>query len=550
MSGTHSTLKKYLPAHYISHTTTASTIEMALRDDSTKRSLCSDEQAFIRTCARNGNDILRLDGREAGEIRKLRLTFSRSHARSECTVELGPTKCLCSIVGDLVPPNPDRPNNGLLNFQVDLSPMASLSYDAGIGGMDSLQRLLSTKISRVMERAVREGNALDTEALCVQSGKWVWRLNVDVTVLDDNGNVLDGSLLAAVAALRHFRLPEVAHVDETPIVLHSDDKEPTPLPLHHTPACISFGLFGDKTGASDSSHVAAILDPSDREELVMDGSITFAFNRHKELCALDFNGGCELRTSQLLACARLAEKKSVELCNMLEEALKNADERATKERLERLKEASAVKSISVLNSTNVPFLEESDPANMEVEDLEAIDEIGAAIAKAAAEDEHYKAQALDYDLGHVAAKVKDAPRSGALSSSDAKGGSLIKAMIQSAKDKGKEPDGGAIAEETKSENKQVPRATLDSLESSKDSIQRRTTSGDKDKMLPINSDDEDEEVTMLDSEFNTVASDRITSSTKKEKSSIPDVDEDGIDDLLHAVKKSKSRKMKKKKKNS
>ena len=92
--------------------------------------------------------------------------------------------------------------------------------------MDSDQRLLATKIGRVMERAVREGNALDTEALCVQSGKWVWRLNVDVTVLDDSGNVLDGSLLAAVAALRHFRLPEVAHVDETPIVLHSDDQTP------------------------------------------------------------------------------------------------------------------------------------------------------------------------------------------------------------------------------------------------------------------------------------------------------------------------------------
>uniref|UniRef100_A0A7S2PLQ7 Exosome complex component RRP45 n=1 Tax=Leptocylindrus danicus TaxID=163516 RepID=A0A7S2PLQ7_9STRA len=525
---------------------------MAIRDDSTKRSLCTNERNFIRTCATNGNDILRLDGRQAGEIRKLRLTFSRSHARSECTVELGPTKCLCSIVGDLVPPNPDRTNNGLLNFQVDLSPMASLSYDAGIGSMDSDQRLLATKIGRVMERAVREGNALDTEALCVQSGKWVWRLNVDVTVLDDSGNVLDGSLLAAVAALRHFRLPEVAHVDETPIVLHSDDKEPTPLPLHHTPACISFGLFGDKTGAYDSSKVAAVLDPSDREELVMDGSITFAFNRHKELCALDFNGGCELRTSQLLACARLAETKSVELCNMLEDALKSADEKATKERLQRLKEASTVKPISVLDSTNVPFLEESDRANMEIESLEAIDEIGTALAKAAAEDEQYKAQALDYDLGHVAAKVKDAPRSGVLSSKDLQGGSLIKAMIQAAKGKGSKSDvgnDGAIVEVAGNEKKK--QVEVDRLEesSSRDAIQPRAAFDHKGKSSPVDSDDEDEELTMFSSEFNTVASDQITSQSAKEKHSLADAKEEEIDDLMHAVKKSRSKKKKKKKKN-
>ena len=55
--------------------------------------------------------------------------------------------------------------------------------------------------------------------MCVQSGKWVWCLNIDVTVLDDSGNVLDAALLAVISALRHFRLPEVSYLDDDTFVV-------------------------------------------------------------------------------------------------------------------------------------------------------------------------------------------------------------------------------------------------------------------------------------------------------------------------------------------
>ena len=160
-----------------------------------------------------------------------------------------------------------------------------------------------------------DGGAIDVESLCVVGGTWVWRINVDITALDHGGNLVDVSMLATIAALRHFRKPEVilpnsadgditydttttttrAATTGAPIILSSDEKEPTPLPLHHSPVCVSFGLFGDPTGAS--LLVAALIDPSDREELIMDGCITYAFNKYGELCGLDFSGGCELRQS-------------------------------------------------------------------------------------------------------------------------------------------------------------------------------------------------------------------------------------------------------------
>ena len=524
---------------------------MALRDDSNKLSLSVNERHFTRTCKLNGTNILRQDGREPGETRKIRSTFSRSHSRSECTVELGNTKCLCCIAADLVPPNLDKPNNGILNFQANLSPMASLSYESGLGSTDSSQRILSTKIGRLMERIIREGNALDTEALCVQSGKWVWCLNIDVTVLDDSGNVLDAALLAVISALRHFRLPEVSYLDDdTPVILHSDDKEPTPLPLHHSPVCITFGLFGDRTGSTDSSKVATIVDPTNREQLVMDGSITFALNRHKELCALDFNGGCEIKTTQLFACAKLAEKKGKELCEMLEESLTKADSEAKEERLNRLKTISAGSSSTMLDQANTPYVESSDPVDMEVENLENINEIGAALAKAAAEDEKYRLQALDYDLGHVAAKVKDDTKEKKDTPRTIGGGNLMQAMIESANN----IEGNVAMKENS-----VKPVTNDQ----KEELSNRITTDEKKvvkKETTPDSDDEEEGTTLLQSEFLQREIEPIKKTPKMLKGNpakAPKIlndtpaeikDEDDIDDLMLAIKKPKSKKGKKKKK--
>jgi exosome complex RNA-binding protein Rrp42 (RNase PH superfamily) len=63
-----------------------------------------------------------------------------------------------------------------------------------------------------------------------------------------------------VAALLHFRLPEVSVTQQQQaipndtegeggkggdvvIVHHSFEKEPSALPIHHVPICVSFGLF-------------------------------------------------------------------------------------------------------------------------------------------------------------------------------------------------------------------------------------------------------------------------------------------------------------------
>ena len=393
----------------------------------TSSTLSQPELQFIRSAARgissSRSSLLRLDGRQPSEPRPIRLSFSRCHNRSECVIQFAShTRAAASVYAELVPPpNADRPNDGQVKFTVEVGPMGCAGYEVmdrpvsnyseqggggggggGSGDAPYAQRLKSNSILRILERTLLIGGAMDAEALCVQSGTWVWRLCVEVSLLDDGGNALDACVLAAVAALRHYRLPEVIIGGEVEddlttaggnanngyqetTIIHSDDREPTPLPLHHTPLTATFALFADETGTTTA--VSALLDPCDREELACDGLLTWSYNKYGEMCCLDFPGGCELRPRQLMASAKLGKKRCIEICELLETALEAAEKKAESERMERLKMA-----------------ENSIPSQgLVITDVSATDDE----AEADEEDEVYRQKALDYSSGHFAASVKE-----------------------------------------------------------------------------------------------------------------------------------------------
>jgi exosome complex component RRP45 len=276
---------------------TTSSTYVAVRDDKTFRSLSLNERDFLRDGA-HSSTILRLDGRRGDEIRKVRLKLGRWDNGAECTVQWGVGTRITSLcTAELVPPSPDRPNEGIINFTVDLSPMAGTSFRQappvgtapsgatnfamkGPNFSDKNQRLLSNRILRSVERIVLLGGALDSEALVLIPGSWVWRFTIALTVLDDGGNVTDACVLAAIATLRHYRKPQVdVDNDVLPTLIPSTVKEPSPLPLHHTPLSISFALLPSKDNSTESS-VATLVDPEKREELVQFGTLSIAMNTH------------------------------------------------------------------------------------------------------------------------------------------------------------------------------------------------------------------------------------------------------------------------------
>ncbi len=595
----------------------ASTTYTPLRDDSTHRSLSNNERNFIHNCATGthatSSSVLRTDGRYAGEARPIRLSFSRSHNMSECTVQLGAntrvSSCVtCSLIP---PPHADRPNDGVITFAVDLSPMSAMGFEysqpastmggsggsSGGGGMGQAQsesqKQVTNRILRILERTLLNGGAIDAEALCVQSGKWVWRLHIDVTVLDHGGNLVDASVLSAVAAMRHFRKPEVQITEGEedtssgsgrggggdPNVLHSDEREPTPLPLHHTPLTMTFALFNDPTGATTT--VSALLDPSQREELVMNGNVTFSFNKYGEICSLDFAGGCELKPRQLITCAKLGKTKCVELCNLLEKSLGEADEKSIEERLARLKVANGMGSFKDIPlpdlPENAPFVERTDydrDADMMEIDQHDLSDVGSkyadrAAAIAAAEEESYRIQALDYSQGHIAAKVKENDLGkGPGNNQTAKkygpifGGSLMDAMLKSA---GKVVNETTNIADSVSLNRTINVSIrtkeaddeMDQIVAQENSKNNQTAERRKEDTQSMAIDSDEEETITLHSEFASLPTtdtriEKVTKNEETEKKegiveSMMDDSDDDLD-LSMAIKKKSKKKAKKSKK--
>jgi exosome complex component RRP45 len=441
---------------------------------------------------------------------------------------------------------------------------------------DEAQRLLSNRILRSLERSLLIGGALDTEALCVQSGVWVWRLQVNVTVLDDNGNILDASVLAAVAALRHYRKPQVEHSQQgSPTLIHSDLREPTPLPLHHTPLSISFALVhaddASLATSSSTSTVAALVDPTDREELVQTGCISLAMNVHCEVCLLDFGGGCELQPKQLKQCWKLAETSILQLCRMLEETLRQADEKAQQERLQRLQQQGDEQLPPPSVSEGVPFVQDSSNYDfMDVDTSTEWKDVSGDVESAAAqvtnqEEESYRLKALDYALGHVAAKVKDVSSTSTKSSStndndkSKKAGSLLQAMLRSAQSAHISSSSDVAVDETKDVvMTNDAKGDLRSQEAQDEFEQFAKKAGSKQKQKHAASDamdsddDEEETTTVLESEFQSVPKPNSVRSKKMAQSNGPpkamgNDDDDDIDDLAMAIKSKKKKKSKKSK---
>lgn len=559
---------------------------VAVRDDSGLRSLSTNESEFLRFCALAQNE-LRVDGRRGDDIRKVRMQLGRWDNGSECTVQWGVgtrVTSLCSA--ELVPPSPDRPTEGIVNFTVDLSPMAGTSFrqappvstapsmtstaTKGPNFSDQKQRLLSNRILRCIERIILIGGALDTEALVLMPGKWVWRFTIALTVLDDGGNILDACILAAMAALRHYRKPHVdfssdeghdssANSAALPNMIPSIVKEATPLPLHHTPLSISFALIpADDAVSSPSSTsvVAALVDPTDREELVQLGTLTVAMNIHSEVCLLDYGGGCELTPTKLKKCWKIAETSVKELCRLLEDALKEADEKAQKEQLKRLQ---MQQHVDLQGSIPLPPVVENTPFFQHTEDNDLMDVSSTVnpdqIQQAETEaEEAYRKQALDYSIGHIATAVRENDSPGDDKSPFRQPvGSLLASMLKSVRQESspshQEPMGHDTedAKVTKNVQEKIPASQsreVNEATAAKWETNERVQSTPS-KMDMDDDDEEEETTTILQSEFgkSSEAKDLKTASFKAPSK---DTSEPDISDLSMAIKKKKKKKSKKK----
>nr|XP_022322311.1 exosome complex component RRP45-like isoform X5 [Crassostrea virginica] len=238
---------------------------------------------------------------------KIRIQFGAD--RGCCKVSLGQTLVLAQVSCEIISPRAVRPSDGILFINVELSPMASPAFE--VGRMSDL----GVEINRLLERCLRESRCLDTESLCIISGEKVWQIRVDVNVMNHDGNIIDCCSVAAIAALAHFRRPDVT-VDGSEVIVHpSDEKDPIPLSVHHMPICVTFSFY--------EQGKYLLVDPTDKEEKVMDGKMIIGMNKHREICTLQVSGEMLLMKDQVLRCSNIAVVKVTEVTELIQRALEN-----------------------------------------------------------------------------------------------------------------------------------------------------------------------------------------------------------------------------------
>uniref|UniRef100_A0A8B9JBD0 Exosome complex component RRP45 n=1 Tax=Astyanax mexicanus TaxID=7994 RepID=A0A8B9JBD0_ASTMX len=270
--------------------------------------------APVSSAGRHQSEESRLDGRQTYDYRNIRITFGTDYGC--CTVSLGKTRVLAQVSCELVPPKDSRPTEGIVFFNLELSPMASPAFQP------NRQSELLVTLNRQLERCLRNSKCIDTESLCVVSGEKVWQIRVDVHVLNHDGNLMDAASIAAISALSHFRRPDVAIQGRDITIFSPEERDPVALSIYHMPICVSFAFFQQGT--------YLLVDPCEKEEQVTDGLLVIAMNKHREICSIQSSGGIMLLKDQVLRCSKIASVKVSEITDLINKALEN-DKRVRKE---------------------------------------------------------------------------------------------------------------------------------------------------------------------------------------------------------------------------
>mmetsp|Transcript_9268 Transcript_9268/g.29535 ORF Transcript_9268/g.29535 Transcript_9268/m.29535 type:complete len:334 (-) Transcript_9268:36-1037(-) len=296
----------------------------------------------------------RLDGRSSEEVRPVTVQAAflpprtttgaatalgvtdKSGWGSSCAeVAMGGSRVRASVSADIGPSAPGRGYAGVVRVRVQLwrganprfhrrahapqpsagltSLVSTIRRGAPLGSEPSFGLSLPTRadqvspaeLERLLLKSLQGSNALDVESLVIVANTAAWHINILVTVVEDDGALLDASSLAVLSALRAFRRPDVSIVDGVVRVLPMDRHVPVPVALNHHPVCVTFAVGA--TG--DVVNPAILVDPTANESIVFPGYLVIAVNEHAQVAFVHQGGvGVEIDPNALLTATAEAVK--------------------------------------------------------------------------------------------------------------------------------------------------------------------------------------------------------------------------------------------------
>jgi exosome complex component RRP42 len=236
----------------------------------------------------------RLDGRGLSDYREIKIEQGIiEKAEGSARVLLGKTEVLVGVKVETGTPFPDTPNEGVMTVNAELVPLASPNFEPGPPDENSIE------LARIVDRGIRESKAIDTAKLCIEPGKKVFVVFVDIYVLNHDGNLIDASALAAVAALMNTKMPNYEVKDGELIIKQGY----TPLPLKSHPITVTLGKINGKL----------IVDPWLEEEQVIDARLSMAINDEGNICATQKGCAGYFTQQQIVEGMKLAQEKAAEL---------------------------------------------------------------------------------------------------------------------------------------------------------------------------------------------------------------------------------------------
>jgi exosome complex component RRP42 len=146
---------------------------------------------------------IREDNRAFFERRKLEYQINPiKNAEGSALVKLGETLVIAGVKFSLAEPFPDTPDKGIIIVDFDLSPVSHKDTPAELIPLEA-------EFARVIDRGIREGNVIDLSKLVIKKGELVWAINIDIAVLNNDGNVIDAGGIASILALANAYLPKL-----------------------------------------------------------------------------------------------------------------------------------------------------------------------------------------------------------------------------------------------------------------------------------------------------------------------------------------------------
>lgn len=241
----------------------------------------------------------RVDNRKFTEYRDICVrTNYISKANGSALVQIGNTTVIAGVKAQLSTPFNNSPDEGILIINTESLAVANRNFEHGPPNK------FTVEISRVVDRTIREAPLIDLKELCIVEGSKVWKLYVDIYIVDFDGNMMDAVALGAICALITCKIPTASCVNDEITI---DEDVVMELPIKNKCTLTTAVKINNQI----------IYDATYNEETIMQASLSVGIREDQSICAMQKCGLSTLSINDVNKIIKLSEIKSKELLKII-----------------------------------------------------------------------------------------------------------------------------------------------------------------------------------------------------------------------------------------